>query len=142
MAPNNALGRPTAAAMRARAEGTSIEGTDARETVGEGTGDVREAVGDAYGAGSAVGAAAVRARGTGTASRTPLEEFEARPRDEARCVWTAVMFLTRLPCPGWCDHHPGYLMRALCYFPLLGTVIGAWQASIVRLPITGSSGSA
>ena len=113
-----------------------------RETVGEGTGDVREAVGDAYGAGSAVGAAAVRARGTGTASRTPLEEFEARPRDEARCIWTAVMFLTRLPCPGWCDHHPGYLMRALCYFPLLGTVIGAWQASIVRLPITGSSGSA
>ena len=101
----------------------------ASEAVGE-TVDAREAVGDAYGAGSAVGAAAVRARGTGTASRTPLEEFEARPRDEARCVWTAVMFLTRLPCPGWCDHHPGYLMRALCYFPLLGTVIGAWQASI------------
>ena len=56
MAPNNALGRPTAAAMRARAEGTSIEGTDARETVGE-TVDAREAIGDAYGAGSAVEAA-------------------------------------------------------------------------------------
>ena len=113
MAPNNALGRPTAAAMRARAEGTSIEGTDARdsrrETVGE-TVDAREAIGDAYGAGSAVGAAAVRARGTGTASRTPLEEFEARPRDEARCIWTAVMFLTRLPCPGWCD--PEHLIVA------------------------------
>ena len=47
MAPNNALGRPTAAAMRARAEGTSIEGTDARETVGE-TSNAREAVGDAF----------------------------------------------------------------------------------------------
>ena len=51
----------------------------------------------------------VAGRGTGSAVRTPLEEFEARPRDELRCVWTAVMFLTRLPCPGWCDHHPGYL---------------------------------
>ena len=41
------------------------------------------------------------------------------------------MFLTRLPCPGWCDHHPGYLMRSLAYFPLLGScVVGLWAAAM------------
>jgi hypothetical protein len=55
--------------------------------------------------------AEVTSRGTGSAVRTPIEEFEARPRNELRCFFTGVMFLTRLPCPGWCDHHPGYLMR-------------------------------
>ena len=40
-------------------------------------------------------------------------------------------FLTRLPCPGWCDHHPGYLMRAMAYFPLIGScVVGVWAAAI------------
>ena len=39
------------------------------------------------------------------------------------------MFLTRLPCPGWCDHHPGYLMRAMAYFPLIGALIGFWAAA-------------
>ena len=61
--------------------------------------------------------------------RTPIDEFEARPRDELRCFFTGVMFLTRLPCPGWCDHHPGYLMRGMGYFPLLGALIGVWAAA-------------
>ena len=39
------------------------------------------------------------------------------------------MFLTRLPCPGWCDHHPGYLMRGMAYFPVLGALIGVWAAA-------------
>lgn len=38
------------------------------------------------------------------------------------------MFLTRLPCPSWCDHHPTYLMRSIAYFPLFGILIGAWGA--------------
>jgi adenosylcobinamide-GDP ribazoletransferase len=38
------------------------------------------------------------------------------------------MFLTRLPAPGWCDHHPAYLMRSMMYFPLFGALIGAWSA--------------
>ena len=118
MAPNNALGQPTAAVMRAKYEGG---------------GDIREASADGFGAGdtSVLDKGEVSSRGTGTAVRTPLEEFEARPRDEARCLWTAIMFLTRLPCPGWCDHHPGYLMRSLAYFPLLGScVVGAWAAAL------------
>ena len=71
----------------------------------------------------------VTSRGTGSAVRTPIDEFEARPRNELRCFFTGVMFLTRLPCPGWCDHHPGYLMRGMAYFPLLGALIGVWAAA-------------
>jgi hypothetical protein len=39
------------------------------------------------------------------------------------------MFLTRLPCPGWCDHHPAFLMRSMMWFPLLGAMVGAWGAA-------------
>ena len=87
---------------------------------------------DGFGAGdtSVLSKSEVTSRGTGSAVRTPLDEFEARPRDEIRCFWTGVMFLTRLPCPGWCDHHPGYLMRGMAYFPLLGALIGVWAAAI------------
>ena len=74
--------------------------------------------------------AEVAGRGTGTAVRTPLEDFEAQPRDEARAFLSGVMFLTRLPCPGWCDHHPGHLIRGMAYFPIIGALIGLWQASI------------
>eukprot|EP01049_Picozoa_sp_SAG25_P006987 SAG25_NODE_550_length_6992_cov_63.479182_8_plen_66_part_00 len=48
----------------------------------------------------------VASRGTGTARRTPLDEFEAKCLQEGivagelRCFWSGVMFLTRLPCPG------------------------------------------
>ena len=72
----------------------------------------------------------VAKRGTGTAIRTPLEEFEQNPRDETRAFMSCVMFLTRLPCPGWCDHHPGHLLRGMAYFPILGALIGIWQAII------------
>ena len=42
-----------------------------------------------------------------------------------------MMFLTRLPCPGWCDHHPGYLMRDMAWLPLIdGAVVGLGAASI------------
>eukprot|EP00878_Enallax_costatus_P042810 GHUV01050292.1.p2 GENE.GHUV01050292.1~~GHUV01050292.1.p2 ORF type:complete len:175 (+),score=31.01 GHUV01050292.1:664-1188(+) len=55
------------------------------------------------------------------------------------------MFLTRLPCPGWCDHHPAYLMRSMCYFPIIGAVIGAWgavfyNAAAVLLPASVAAG--
>lgn len=34
-----------------------------------------------------------------------------------------VMFLTRLPVPAGTDHHPTYLMRSICYFPLIGAAL-------------------
>ena len=103
---------------------------------------LRVASADGFGAGapgdgptSVLDRSEVTGRGTGSCVRTPLDEFEeqsaAKPRliEELRCFWTAVMFLTRLPCPGWCDHHPGYLMRSMAYFPFLGALIGVWAAS-------------
>lgn len=36
------------------------------------------------------------------------------------------MFLTRLPCPGFCDHHPGHTLRGFSWFPAIGAVIGGW----------------
>ena len=172
MAPNNALGKPTAAGLRYRGETAATrksprlqrtsDGSTSRTTTSRSsrsssrrrssTPDNRTSSADGFGAGgetlddgdedgggsvrtsSMVAAEDVRSRGTGTnLERTPLEDFEAAyrwPRDELRCVWTAVMFLTRLPCPGWCDHHPGYLMKSMAYFPLIGAVIGVWAAAI------------
>lgn len=130
MAPNNALGNSSAARLRESYEGrASVSPARARQRKKTPTKDVRVADSDSFGAGGMVSKAEVAARGTGSAVRTPLEEFESRPQDELRCFWTAVMFLTRLPCPGWCDHHPGYLMRSLAYFPLLGAIIGVWAAA-------------
>ena len=140
MAPNNALGKPTAARMRAKAEGRSPSSrrgskSPARESVES----VRVSSADGFGAGDVTGVldrSEVTSRGIGSAVRTPLDEFEEKTAadywfyNELRCFWTAVMFLTRLPCPGWCDHHPGYLMRAMAYFPLLGALIGVWAAAI------------
>lgn len=38
------------------------------------------------------------------------------------------MFATRIACPPWVDHHPGYLMRGMGYFPLVGGIVGLWCA--------------
>lgn len=139
MAVNNGLGKPTAARLRAKAEGSPSDGRRSRRspsrsrhaTVDE-SGRLSSA--DGFGAGSDTGVldrSEVVGRGVGSAVRTPLDEFEARPGSEARAFFTGVMFLTRLPCPGWCDHHPGYLMRAMAYFPLIGAcIIGVWAAAI------------
>jgi cobalamin synthase len=53
----------------------------------------------------------------------------ARPlASETRTFFTCVMFLTRLPCPVWADHHPAFLMRSMAYFPAIGLAIGMWGA--------------
>ena len=127
MAPNNALGKPTAAKLRAAAEG---ERPSRRRSKSPAAKDIRSQTADGFGAGM-IDKSEVASRGTGTAIRTPLDEFEAKEKSEVRAFWTAVMFLTRLPCPGWCDHHPGYLMRGMAYFPLVGgAIVGVWAASI------------
>lgn len=45
---------------------------------------------------------------------------------ESRSFFTVWTFLTRLPGPTYVDHHPGYLMRGMLYFPMVGTMIGLW----------------
>jgi Cobalamin-5-phosphate synthase len=46
---------------------------------------------------------------------------------ESRAFFTVWTFLTRLPGPTYVDHHPGYLMIGMLYFPMVGTLIGLWM---------------
>ena len=85
------------------AGGAMVEG--ARGVLGEG--EVRAR-------GEGVGAVAARGGGSGPGAR------------EARSLFTALAFLTRLPAPAWVDHHPEFLMRGLAYFPLLGALVGGF----------------
>jgi hypothetical protein len=68
----------------------------------------------------------IESRGSGTDE--DRDTYVASLRGEKRVFFTAVIFLTRLPVPRWCeaDHHPAYLMRSLQWFPLLGLGIAAW----------------
>jgi adenosylcobinamide-GDP ribazoletransferase len=51
-------------------------------------------------------------------------------REEARVFWTAVMFFTRVPVPGWVDHGRAWLERAPRYFPLVGAGVGVVGAAV------------
>lgn len=44
--------------------------------------------------------------------------------DQLRVFLTAVMFLTRLPCPSWVGHDADYLARSTVYFPIIGLGVG------------------
>lgn len=52
------------------------------------------------------------------------------PRSEVRAFFTVWMFLTRLPSPSYCDLHPGYLMRGMSYFPVVGSILGCFCAIV------------
>jgi len=45
-------------------------------------------------------------------------------RSEYRIFFMVWTFVTRLPGPAWIDLHPGFLMRGMGYFPIVGTVLG------------------
>jgi len=42
-----------------------------------------------------------------------------------RAPLTAVMFLTRIPCPTWLDGDPAHLARSTVWFPAVGALVGA-----------------
>ncbi|MEM1054054.1 MAG: adenosylcobinamide-GDP ribazoletransferase [Bacteroidota bacterium] len=44
----------------------------------------------------------------------------------ARVPLTAVMFLTRLPCPAWVGHDAPTLSRSAVYFPAVGALVGGF----------------
>ena len=52
-------------------------------------------------------------------------------RSEFRTFFTIWMFITRLPGPSWVDLHPGFLMRGMAYFPVVGTVLGIFYAIVL-----------
>jgi adenosylcobinamide-GDP ribazoletransferase len=45
-------------------------------------------------------------------------------KKEIHIFFTALMFFTRIPCPGWIDHSPEYLTKSARYFPLVGIIVG------------------
>lgn len=51
-------------------------------------------------------------------------------KKEIRIFFTALMFFTRIPCPKWVDHSPGYLTKSSRYFPLIGIIIGGIGAFV------------
>ena len=51
-------------------------------------------------------------------------------KSEFRTFFTIWMFLTRLPSPSWIDLHPGFLMRGMCYFPIVGSILGGMYAIV------------
>jgi adenosylcobinamide-GDP ribazoletransferase len=52
---------------------------------------------------------------------------------EIRIFFTALMFFTRIPCPGWVDHSEEYLTKSSRYFPLVGIIVGSIGALIYYL---------
>ncbi len=45
-------------------------------------------------------------------------------RKELQVFLTAVMFFTKIPCPGWVDHSKEYLNKSSRYFSLIGIIVG------------------
>lgn len=63
-------------------------------------------------------------------------------RRVTRPFFTAVMFLTRLPCPAWVTHDPADLARSTVYFPVVGILVGGlgagvfWGIHLLWAPLT------
>ncbi|AYA35765.1 adenosylcobinamide-GDP ribazoletransferase [Hymenobacter oligotrophus] len=51
-------------------------------------------------------------------------------RTQVELLLTAVMFYTRIPCPGWIGHSEELLNRSTIYFPLIGWLVGAASAVV------------
>ncbi len=89
---------------------------------------------------SVLGDAVVAGRGYGTkdGAESTAERIDAEiqaflsgagklsARCEARSFFTVFTFITRLPGPTWVDHHPGFLMRGMAYFTVVGSLVGAF----------------
>lgn len=65
-----------------------------------------------------------------------IQSFFAMPfslQNELRMFWTIVIFISILPAPNWVDLHPGFLMKGMVYFPIVGTLVGMAVASVFDL---------
>jgi adenosylcobinamide-GDP ribazoletransferase len=59
-----------------------------------------------------------------------LQENSLSLRTEMRCFWSIFIFVTTLPGPAWVQCHPGFLMKGMCYFPVIGSIVGMLVAII------------
>jgi hypothetical protein len=53
-----------------------------------------------------------------------LQENTLSPSTEWRCLLGILIFVSTLPGPEWVKCHPGFLMKGMCYFPVVGTLVG------------------
>ena len=58
-------------------------------------------------------------------------------RELLRAPLSAVLFLTRIPCPSWVGGDPVYLARSTVYFPLVGALVGALGALVYAFALRG-----
>jgi adenosylcobinamide-GDP ribazoletransferase len=59
-----------------------------------------------------------------------LQENTLSWRTETRCFWSIFIFVTTLPGPSWVRCHPGFLMKGMCYFPVVGAIVGSMVAIV------------
>ena len=60
-----------------------------------------------------------------------LNENTLGLRSETRCFLNIFTFVTALPCPAhWAAIHPGFLMKGMCYFPVVGAMVGVLVSQI------------
>jgi len=83
----------------------------------------------------------VASRGIGTSDTTKsredvteeIQSYVHAPlswRREVRSLLSVLMFVTRLPVPQGIDIHPGFLMKGMGYFPVIGSMVGAVVAIV------------
>jgi hypothetical protein len=59
-----------------------------------------------------------------------LQENRLSLGTELRCLLGILIFVTTLPGPIWVKCHPGFLMKGMCYFPVVGTLVGLLVALV------------
>lgn len=60
----------------------------------------------------------------------------AKFRRELQLFLTAVMFLTRIPCPAWIEYSEEILNSSCRYFPLVGVLVGVFSGGVLVLANT------
>lgn len=48
-------------------------------------------------------------------------------KTELKIFFSALMFYTRIPCPGWVGYSPELLNKSTRYFPLIGWIVGGFS---------------
>lgn len=55
-------------------------------------------------------------------------------RSELRSFLNIFVFVTALPCPAhWAEIHPGFLMKGMCHFPVVGAIVGILVSQVFDL---------
>ena len=63
-----------------------------------------------------------------------LSENNLTIRSEFWCFTNIFTFVTTLPCPAhWAEIHPGFLMKGMCHFPVVGAIVGVLVSQVFDL---------